>query len=644
MSRCCPICLEDKETERCERCDVSTIHKSRIQPKDPWIGKTFANKYLVESRLGSGGMGVVYKARQVDMDRLVALKVLNRRTAPEMQAIQRFYREMRATTRVEHPHTVRVYDFGHTEDGEMYLAMEYLSGRTLGQVVEQDGRLSLDRTLRIGIMIAKALGAAHSQGIVHRDLKPENIFLIDVFGEPDFVKVLDFGIARFAEADDGSGGATLTTTGLIVGTPAFMSPEQAMGAPADGRSDVYSLGVVLYMMATGQVPFRGATPYVLHSHVHLPPPAPSLVAPGAVPPALEYCILKLLSKEPEQRPQSADDCIVLLEQCRLELGLTTGTTPRPASPPLARLAATGAAAPKLGSAAPKPGSAAPKPGSSGNVTGLDVTLAADAEPGIRQDAPEIPRQSSKIAWALAVGIVLISAAGLWWFTMSGEDPQVTQPSATVASPPAALHDSRKVEPAPEPVRKELNPAQVESPPKPPTEVAEAVPAVGQPAPVPDSPPEAAPEVGANLVAAVQRTVRVSSTPPGASVVVNGEDWGTTPLERVLDTATVGTMEFRGEGVEPLSIPFDSTKQTDIAVALASMPKVKKVGIQRTGHQAVAGSTSQPVVQPVPVETVAPEDKHVIEKWGNDSSSKPVPKNEPDPNSHGIERWDKKGQP
>ncbi|NUN13046.1 MAG: protein kinase [Myxococcales bacterium] len=621
MSRCCPICLEDKETDRCERCDVSTINKSRIQAKDPWIGKTFANKYLIESRLGSGGMGVVYQARQVDMDRLVALKVLNRRTAPEMHAIQRFYREMRATTRVEHPNTVRVYDFGHTEDGEMYLAMEYLSGRTLGQVVEQDGPLPLDRTLRIGIMIAKALGAAHAQGIVHRDLKPENIFLIDVFGEPDYVKVLDFGIARFAEADDGTGGATLTTTGLIVGTPAFMSPEQAMGAPADGRSDIYSLGVVLYMMATGQVPFRGATPYVLHSHVHLPPPAPSLVAPGAVPPVLERCILKLLNKEPEQRPQSADDCITLFEQCRLELGLTTGASPRPAL----RAGATGVTAPKSA------------PMTYG--TAVDVTLAADAEPVLAPSSPPPSKKSGNGVWVVLAGIVVVAAVALGWWTLSVTDDSATvSPQATTTAPTPVQPKSER--PAPE------QPSQPEPKPDPTPAadqgavIAEAAPQVEVPPPVEPQPTPAAETPPPTTPQAVQRMVRVSSTPTGALVLVNGEEWGTTPLERPVDSGVKGTMEFRGEGQQSLTVPFDSDKQTDIAVVLAAVPKVTKKGAPRPGEQAVAGTVSQPTTAPAPTDAPPVEHKPVIEKWEDAPTGKPVPQQNPDPNPHHIEKWKK----
>src|SRR5437868_75642 len=216
------------------------------------IGKTIAEgRFEIVRLLGEGGMGAVYQARQVAMDRMVALKLIRAEMVQSEQAVGRFYQEMRATAKVEHPNTIRVYDFGDT-DGKLFLAMEFLAGQPLRKVLDA-GRLELARVLHIAAQIARALGAAHSEGIVHRDLKPDTVMLLDRYGERDFVKVLDFGIARSLDENR----TQMTAAGAIIGTPAYMSPEQGMGVPVDTRSDLYSLGIMLYEMVGGAPPFNG---------------------------------------------------------------------------------------------------------------------------------------------------------------------------------------------------------------------------------------------------------------------------------------------------------------------------------------------------------------------------------------------------
>ncbi len=275
---------------------------------DPLIGRTVADgRYEVLARLGTGGMGTVYRVRQHPLERMAVLKLIHREMASDATAVGRFEREMRVTAAIEHPHTVRVYDFGQI-DGQPFLAMEYLAGRSLRQTLDRGGALPAERVASIGVQVAKALGAAHRVGVVHRDLKPDNIMLVDGYGERDFVKVLDFGIAR--SLDQGGAGFR-TKVGAIIGTPAYMSPEQASNVPLDARSDLYSLGVVLYEALSGSPPFVGESiTALLYAHASVaPPPLPPRVPR---PPGLEAAIFRLLSKDPAMRPASADETIDLL--------------------------------------------------------------------------------------------------------------------------------------------------------------------------------------------------------------------------------------------------------------------------------------------------------------------------------------------
>jgi serine/threonine protein kinase len=274
------------------------------------VGKTIAGgKYEVIELLGEGGMGAVYKARQVAMDRMVALKLIRPEVVTSRSAVARFHKEMLVTAKVEHPNTIRVYDFGEA-DGQLYLTMEYLAGSSLRQVIDAAGRLEIKRIVRIGKQVANALGAVHERGLVHRDLKPENVMLIESYGETDFVKVLDFGIAKSLDED-----VHLTGQGRPIGTPAYMSPEQAMGLAVDSRTDLYALGVLLYRMASGRMPFEAPTAAsMLLAHATEAPTPVLTLAPDTSPP-LAALIMQLLQKEPAQRPASAGEVVARLEDC-----------------------------------------------------------------------------------------------------------------------------------------------------------------------------------------------------------------------------------------------------------------------------------------------------------------------------------------
>ncbi len=275
-------------------------------PRDPLIGKTLNEKYRIEERLGIGGMGTVYRARHMLIDRPVAIKVLNQRFVEDDAARTRFEREAKAAGRLRHVNAVSVTDFGETSEGYVYIVMELLEGRTLREIVAKEAPLEIARAVSIMLQTAAAVGAAHEAGVIHRDLKPANIFVTQRSDVPAVVKVLDFGIAKLAaETLDDEEPKNLTQVGVMIGTPRYMSPEQCNGLPLTPAADVYSLGVIFYEMLTGSVPFSGSSPLAIalkHS-TDLPRPPREIVM--SIPEDLEWLVLRALEKRPEDRPANA---------------------------------------------------------------------------------------------------------------------------------------------------------------------------------------------------------------------------------------------------------------------------------------------------------------------------------------------------
>ena len=267
-------------------------------------GTVIDNRYTIKRLLGKGGMGSVYVARQHSMDRDVAIKIMHHRSDGNQASVQRFFWEVRAARRLQNPHTITVFDFGQTERGSLYLAMELLKGTTLGHRLSVDGRISPGLAIRVAIQVCRSLEEAHGSGIIHRDLKPENIFLCQRSGQINFVKVLDFGVAKFLDPD---GQLPLTQTGTVFGTPRYMSPEQANSEPVDARSDLYALGILLYEMLSGKVPFDEENPLeLLYKHVHAKPVAIAEAAPWLeLDPRLSKTVDLMLAKRREDRPASA---------------------------------------------------------------------------------------------------------------------------------------------------------------------------------------------------------------------------------------------------------------------------------------------------------------------------------------------------
>jgi eukaryotic-like serine/threonine-protein kinase len=257
--------------------------------------------YQLERLLGEGSMGQVFQARHVRLGRRVALKVLRPAFAHDDTFVQRFFQEARAVNQINHEHIVEIFDFVEdARQGNVYCVMELLRGQCLSALLKAE-QLSVVRIRRIAVQLCAALGAAHQLGVVHRDIKPDNLFIIEKGGQADFVKVLDFGVAKVLTAEGTSG----TLDGTIIGTPTYMSPEQAAGLPVDQRADIYAVGTVLYEMLGGRPPFQAPNfgQLVVKVITEPPPPLPSHTPSGEpVPPALAQLILRCLAKEPEQRP------------------------------------------------------------------------------------------------------------------------------------------------------------------------------------------------------------------------------------------------------------------------------------------------------------------------------------------------------
>ncbi|MBV8859101.1 MAG: protein kinase [Acidobacteria bacterium] len=285
----------------------ATVPGANARPADALLGVVLDDKYRLDERLGEGGMGAVYRATHLLIERPVAVKVLSRRLVTDDAARERFRREARAAGRLQHTNAVAVTDFGETRDGVVYLVMELLEGRPLREVLAREAPLDPARAVSLMLQISAAVEAAHEAGIIHRDLKPGNIFLVQRHDSPHIVKVLDFGIAKIAADEEGNLIDTLTGAGVMIGTPRYMSPEQCDGAQLSPASDVYSLGVILYEMLTGQTPFTGISPLALalkHSSENPRPPR-ELVA--SIPPALEAVVLHALEKAAESRPSDAGE-------------------------------------------------------------------------------------------------------------------------------------------------------------------------------------------------------------------------------------------------------------------------------------------------------------------------------------------------
>jgi serine/threonine-protein kinase len=283
--------------------------------QDPFVGKVIDGRYEIQQRVGEGGMGVVYKARQMSIDRVIALKMLNQQMQGDQTWVQRFYNEAKACSRLQHPNTIRMFDFGQTQDGRLFMTMEFLDGQSLRDALQR-GPIAPQRVIKILIQCCASLAEAHSIGIIHRDIKPDNVFLLNMAGSPDFVKLLDFSVAKLMEGD-----RMKTQAGVVFGTPQYMSPEQGRGMPLDPRSDLYALGVLAFEMLSGDVPYNDDNPMTviqMHLHGQVPP------LPDSVPYSVQNVVRRAMEKDPARRYQSAGEMMQHCQQVFAELNAGGG--------------------------------------------------------------------------------------------------------------------------------------------------------------------------------------------------------------------------------------------------------------------------------------------------------------------------------
>jgi serine/threonine-protein kinase len=299
---------------------------------DPLVGTTIDGRYIVEALLGEGGMGYVYAARHAIIDKRVAIKVLRKDQAQDEAAAQRFIIEAKAASKIGHQNIVDITDFGmlpQANGGSAYFVMEFIDGPTLGKLMHDERNLPPLRCIAVAIQIARGLSAAHQKSIIHRDLKPENVFVVEKDGVPDHVKIVDFGIAKDVKA-----GKRLTAIGMVLGTPEYMSPEQATGQETDHRVDMYALGCIVYEMLTGEVPFKGENaPKTLSKHVFEAVVPPSKKRPDLdIPSVLEAIVLRVLQKKPADRYADMRELIGALEEADRQLRARLPRKPRATQP------------------------------------------------------------------------------------------------------------------------------------------------------------------------------------------------------------------------------------------------------------------------------------------------------------------------
>jgi serine/threonine-protein kinase len=446
---------------------------------DPLIGATLSDRYVIERCVGEGGMGRVYRARHSKLDRLFALKVLYGDLAASAKMRSRFEREARTASQLEHPRLISVIDFDITEGGLLYLAMSYVEGREMALVIEDEAPLETGRTLRLVRQLCEGLAYAHDQGMVHRDFKGQNV-LVSGTGAQERVHILDFGLAFMREGPESS---RMTTQGVVMGTPAYMSPEQAMNQTLDHRTDLFSLGVLLYEMLAGTLPFEGTPVEVARQNMAADPPPISRRVPGlVVDAALERIAFRLMEKLPQDRFQSAHEVIAALDAL-VASGALTRSMPMDALSPRNAIDTAGItqdihvimhAMDPLGSGATQsmaqtelvpPMAPAPAPPASieardaqGDAPGkvqaaLAVAPARTGAPKAEHVVTERVRPRRSASWALAIGVVVAALLALLiWNIRRGPDaPPAAEPAADriAAAEPAAKVAPSTVAPAAE---------------------------------------------------------------------------------------------------------------------------------------------------------------------------------------------------
>ena len=488
------------------------------------VGQVVADRYHIIKKLGEGGMGAVYLGEHVKMGRKSAIKVMAASMSQDPDAISRFNREASNASRISHPNVCQIYDFGETPDGTIYLAMEFIEGQSLKDLVEKEGALPAARAAHIIRQAADALQAAHDLGIVHRDIKPDNIMIVRGKGGDDVVKVVDFGIARAVGGDEP--GQKVTKTGLVVGTPEYMSPEQLSGDKLDGRSDIYSLALVLYRMVTGVLPFQAdsAQETMIKRLTDDPAPLTDSRPDIEFPPKLQLVMNTALARRAEERYQTAS-----------EFGRDTADTVAGMAPPSTRVqqAEEGATAimskEELTQAtrAQKPASKAAAAAAKPSRPAKRETAPTAVSPGKKSMVLPIVGGTAAVAALAAVVVIMQKGGGR---NNNGADTSRGQQVAVV---PPASPDTQKI----------VNQAQPPAPPPAPPSGSRP------PAPPPNNPPPANPP----------------PAPPSASTVANWADT-LTAANNAFDDDQLGT----SRGLALRSYPnLSGSQKTSAAILIAN---------------------------------------------------------------------------
>ncbi len=427
---------------------------SVVGATDPLIGRILNDRFRILSPLGSGGMGKVYKAVQTPLDRVVALKILNPNFPAEKDPAfkRRFFLEASLTSKLRHPNTVTVIDYGQTEDGIYFIAMEYMEGQTLAEVLAHDKTLPWRRVLDIAQQICRSLREAHKLGVIHRDLKPANVMLLNE-ADHDMVKVLDFGLVKSFLSVEGQGGdPEVTQNGVFLGSPQYMAPEQARNV-ADPRSDVYSLGILVYQMLAGRPPFQGKDYLeVIFQHMkEAPRSVRDVNASAEVPPEVEAVVLRCLQKDPVARFQSMDEVLEALREAAQLTGMSNIFPDRRTT--------TGSGPISTSGLHGRPGSG-PMSTSGFHARSISGPVTAprqqpDAEIDI-EDAGEGRKGGKLLPALLFVSAVLLGFVVVWLLLPKGEQAQVVAqppPQPAAAPAPVVVAPPRPAEPAPAPEKK-----------------------------------------------------------------------------------------------------------------------------------------------------------------------------------------------
>ncbi len=550
--RICPQCGTRFE-EAIQFCphDGSPTYEveSRQEPAvDPLLGRVIDGRYRIEKQIGEGGMGVVYMATHTVLQKKLALKVLRGDSSKDAEVVQRFMQEAQAATSIGHQNIIDISDFGRLPDGAVFFVMEYLEGVSLSEMISTGGSVPVQTAVHLIRQIASALEAAHARGIVHRDLKPDNIFIIRQGGDPQFVKVLDFGVAKV-----GGAASKLTKTGMVFGTPHYMSPEQAAGHSVDQRTDIYALGVIMYEMFTGKVPFDADTFMgILSKHMFEAPPRPTDLKGAALGP-LEGMILKSLEKNSDHRYQSMGELIADLDTVAAGGAIAMGGRPHVAPP-------------------------------SGLADALEPSVATYATPPRAAGAPV-----ALIGLAVLVLVLVGGGVGTGVFLMTAEDED-GQASALADDPPPPAA-AQPADPTPPPSPDPTQPASVQ--PTPPPVVA----------PVPPPPPAPVPMVA------------IVSEPVGAEVLLDGVMVGNTPVELPRPATGTQTVTLRLRDHREGTVQISPQTGDTVSLTLEPTPAPSS-GRRRPLPQPVVGPIGPPPALPPshPPPPIRPRTSEVVDPW------------------------------